>query len=114
MVTNLLGGTSPIGLTHEQWLALLANRTFDGLPAQQLGFWNFLTQPGGLSTEGYAFARDVFGRDLQVYNWNAADALEWFFADFAPGTQFFHLTGGYEALPTALAAAFEGAGGTMR
>lgn len=113
VVTNLLGGTSPIGLTHQQWLALLASKTFDGLPAQQLGFWNFLTQQGGLSTEGYAFARDVFGRDLQVYNWNAADALEWFFADFAPGTQFFHLTGGYETLPMALADAFEGAGGTI-
>jgi monoamine oxidase len=111
-VHNLIG-EDPTTLTHEQWLALFAARTFDGLPAQQLGFWNFLTQPGGMSSEAYAFVRDSLGHDLQISNWNAADALEWFFADFAPGTQVMHLPGGYEALPEALGDAFEAAGGTM-
>lgn len=59
-VTNLIG-TDPTTLDHADWLALFATMTFDGLPAQQLGFWNFLTQPGGLSSEGYAFARDALG-----------------------------------------------------
>lgn len=112
VVKNLIG-EDPTTLTHDQWMTLFASKTFDGLPAQQLGFWNFLTQAGGLSTEGYAFARDIFGHDIPVYNWNAADALEWFFADFAPGTSFLHLPGGYETLPISLADAFGDAGGTV-
>ena len=114
VVTNLLGGTSPIGLTHPRWLALLASKTFDGLPARRLRLWYFLTQQGGLSTEGYAFARDVFGRDLQVYNWNAADALEWCCAKFAASDTVLpsdrRLS---DAADEALADAFEGAGGTI-
>jgi len=112
-VVQKLIGTDPTTLTHAEWQKLFATQTFDGLPAQQLGFWNFLTQAGGMSTEAYAFVRDSLGHDLQISNWNAADALEWFFADFASGTEFFHLTAGYEALPIALADAFDVAGGTV-
>ena len=112
VVTNLIG-TDPTTLDHADWLSLFAKETFDGFPAQQLGFWNLLTQPGGLSSEGYAFARDTIGHHFPFANSNAADALEWFFADFAPNMQYLCLPDGYETLPESLAQAFESAGGTI-
>ncbi len=111
-VTNLIG-TDPTTLDHADWRALFANKTFEGLPAHQLGFWNFLTQPGGLSSEGYAFARDAFGHYFPLANSNAADALELFFAEFVPESPYLCLPDGYETLPASLANGFATAGGTI-
>jgi monoamine oxidase len=111
-VTNLIGA-DPTTLDHADWQALFARKTFDGLPAHQLGFWNFLTQPGGLSSEGYAFARDTLGHYFPLANSNAADVLEGFFAEFVPQTPYLCLPDGYETLPASLAEGFESAGGTI-
>jgi monoamine oxidase len=112
VVANLIGA-DPAMLDHAGWRSQLAGVTIDGLPAQDAGFWNFLTQPGGLSFEGYAFARDAMGHHFPFTNSNAADALEWFFADFAPDVQFLTLPDGYERLPESLASSFEASGGTL-
>jgi monoamine oxidase len=98
-------------LTEAQWFDVFAKLRVDGLYLDRIGFWNFLAQV--LTPEGYAFARDSMGHDFPVENWNAADTLMWFFADFAPGTTYLTLQGGYETLPATLADAYTAAGGEI-
>jgi hypothetical protein len=82
-----------------------------GTPLRDVGFWNYLATI--LSPEGFAYVQDTMGHDFPVENLNALDMLEWFFADFAPGTTDTTLAGGYDQLPIAIAERFEAAGGQL-
>ncbi len=98
-------------MTHADWLEVARHRLVLGSPLRDIGFWNYLATI--LSAEGFAFVRDTMGHDFPVGNYNALDMLEWFFADFAPGTTDTTLVGGYDELPITIAAQFEAAGGQL-
>ncbi len=98
-------------MTHADWLAVGARTKVLGTPLHEVGFWNYLATI--LSAEGFSYVQDTMGHDFPVENFNALDMLEWFFADFAPGTTDTTLAGGYDQLPIAIAERFEAAGGQL-
>ncbi|MCA1782034.1 MAG: FAD-dependent oxidoreductase, partial [Intrasporangiaceae bacterium] len=98
-------------MTHADWLQVGRHTRVLGTPLRDIGFWNYLATI--LSAEGFAYVQDTMGHDFPVENFNALDMLEWFFADFAPGTTDTTLAGGYDQLPTAIAERFEAAGGQL-
>jgi lysine 2-monooxygenase len=75
------------------------------------GFWNLLLSE--LSDQAYRLIRDAGGYETIVNNWNAAEAIPFLLADFAPGTTYYALSKGFEALPLTLAHAFQSAGGEL-
>jgi monoamine oxidase len=75
------------------------------------GFWNLLLSE--LSDQAYRLIRDAGGYDTIVNNWNAAEAIPFLLADFAPDAKYYRLVEGFEALPLALAADFQAAGGDI-
>jgi monoamine oxidase len=84
---------------------------FDEHPLYEQGFWNLLRRV--LSNEGYAFAMDASGYDSLMSNWNAADALPFLLADFAPGVKYLRLVNGYDEVPQQVAGLFQEAGGSV-
>lgn len=98
-------------LTADQWRDVQANYQFHGRHLWELGFWNLLHQV--MSSEAFKFVLEAGGYDTTVTNWNAAEALPWYLADFGPEVVYRTLDDGMEALPLAVAAAFEAAGGTI-
>jgi lysine 2-monooxygenase len=75
------------------------------------GFWNLLLSE--LSDQAYRLIRDAGGYETIVNNWNAAEAIPFLLADFAPGSTYYRLVKGFEALPQALADAFIKGGGQI-
>ena len=41
-----------------------------------------------MSAEAYQFVVDASGYDTTVSNWNAADAIPWFLADFGADVKY--------------------------
>ena len=78
---------------------------------QDKGFWNLLLDE--YSEEAYHLIREAGGYDTIVNNWSTAEAIPFLLADFAPGSQYFALNEGFQALPLRLAAEFEKAGGQI-
>lgn len=106
--TILPGATE---LTDEQWRDVQANYTFQGRHLWELGFWNLLHTV--MSSEAFAYVLDAGGYDTTVTNWNAAEALPWYLADFGPDAVYLTLDDGMEALPLRVADAFVEAGGSI-
>ena len=64
-----------------------------------LGFWNLLQH--FLSSEAFLLVHDALGYESIFANWNAAEAIPWFLADFGVG--YFTLEGGMATVPEILA-----------
>lgn len=75
------------------------------------GFWNLLLSE--LSDQAYRLIRDAGGYETIVNNWNAAEAIPFLLADFAPGSTYYRLVKGFETLPQVLADAFTKDGGQI-
>ena len=73
------------------------------------GFWNLLLDE--LSTEAYLLLREAGGYDNIFNNWNAAEAIPFFLANFAPGLVYYALNDGFQSLPLRTAEAFRKEGG---
>ncbi|HEY9657843.1 MAG TPA: FAD-dependent oxidoreductase, partial [Allocoleopsis sp.] len=78
---------------------------------RNIGFWNLLLHE--LSDQAYQLLRDVGGYESIVSNWNAADAIPFVLADFAPDARYYRLKKGYQELPRALSEDFKAAGGKI-
>lgn len=87
-------------LTPEEWTERKRTFKFDGIHLYKLGFWNLLERI--LTTEGYQYATNGQGYDTFLSNWNAADALEFLYADFGPNVSYRYLHAGYQELPVRL------------
>lgn len=114
LVVNALDQILPNATTiaAEQWPEVRRTATFAGRPLYEQGLWNLLSRV--LTHEGYTFAMDGSGYDSLTSNWNAADALPFLLADFAPTVTYHRIVAGYEAVPQALAERIAGAGGEVR
>ncbi|HEX5726584.1 MAG TPA: NAD(P)/FAD-dependent oxidoreductase [Longimicrobiaceae bacterium] len=94
-------------LTQDEWNEV---EVLNGEKLYKLGFWNLLYEV--LSSEAYQFMDDAGGYYTNVANSNAVLSLPVF--EFGPNVKYLTLVDGYEALPRALASAFQAAGGTVR
>src|SRR5205823_1043031 len=82
-----------------------------GWPIYMWGFWNYLYS--SLSPEAYSLVADASGYDTIVNNWNAADAIPWFLADFGDGVTYQFPPAGMQAFPDRIAERFVNGGGTI-
>jgi monoamine oxidase len=98
-------------LTAEQWQDVKKNYSFDGKPLYNSGFWNVLHTV--MSSEAYKLVFDAGGYATTISNWNAAEAMAWYLADFGPTAKYMTLEDGYEALPRNLAEAYRNSGGQI-
>ncbi len=83
----------------------------DGLPLYQQGFWDVLIQV--MSYEAYRFEQDAGGYLTTLSNWNAADAIPWFLADFNPQATYRGFAQGYRQVVVNMAQLFTNAGGNI-
>lgn len=98
------GGEWPEGLNPEG--------LYQGRPLESWDFWNLMHTV--LSTEGYYCALDGAGiGNGTVGRWNAAEAIPWFLAEFAPGCEYRVINGGFDRVSTALAQEFQACGGRV-
>ncbi len=98
-------------LTSAQWEKVKRTYLFNGQPLYELGFWNLLHQVMG--AEAYQLVLDAGGYATAISNWNAAEALPWFMADFGPAAEYHTIVDGMERLPRTLADRFTTAGGAL-
>jgi len=85
--------------------------TFLGRPLNEWGFWNALYRV--MSAEAYQFVIDASGYDTTVSNWNAADAIPWFLADFGASVVYKFPRQGMQSIPDGIRGLFEGLGGSV-
>ncbi|HEX3466450.1 MAG TPA: NAD(P)/FAD-dependent oxidoreductase [Candidatus Elarobacter sp.] len=109
---KIVPGITKSGLTPQQRRDLAQARVFLGRPLYEWGFWNALARV--LSFEAYQFVADASGYDTTVSNWNAADAIPWFLADFGSGSKYLFPSGGMQGFPDGIRRSFEEQGGEVR
>jgi monoamine oxidase len=98
--------------TARDWQNIRERGTLDGVPLYQLGFWNTLMR--ALSMEAISLGIDARGYDHPTYNWNAVEAMIFFYSDYAQDVQYRTPVAGYMEVPVQLAREFQAAGGEIR
>ncbi len=88
--------------SREDWDKIKPELTWGGSRLWDIGFWNLMSDVR--SPETYAYVTDAFGYFSLASNWNAAEALQFFYLDFRPNITYHTLRQGYEALPQAIEA----------
>ncbi|HEX5736474.1 MAG TPA: FAD-dependent oxidoreductase [Blastocatellia bacterium] len=63
------------------WYYIKEEGIYQGLHLYSIGFWNLLQH--FLSNEAYVMVHEVLSLESILGNWNAAEAIPWFLADFA-------------------------------
>ena len=96
-------------LAPEKRLAKTYASSFHGRPLNEWGFWNALYRV--MSAEAYQFVVDASGYDTTMSNWNAADAIPWFLADFGATVTYKFPRQGMQSIPDGIRDLFEGLGG---
>lgn len=84
-------------LTRAQQMQRVREVSYRERPLYQWGFWNALYR--AMSPEAYQLVVDASGYDTTVSNWNAADAIPWFLADFGASVKYLYPRQGMQALP---------------
>ncbi len=82
-----------------------------GRPLSEWGFWNVLFRV--MSAEAYQFVVDASGYDTTVSNWNAADAIPWFLADFGADVKYLYPREGMQSFPDGIRKRFADLGGAI-
>jgi monoamine oxidase len=89
----------------EKRLAKTYASSFYGRKLNEWGFWNALYRV--MSAEAYQFVVDASGYDTTVSNWNAADAIPWFLADFGATVEYLYPREGMQSIPDGIRKLFE-------
>ena len=98
-------------LTAAQWARIKREYRWNGQHLYDLGFWNVLLRV--MSSEAFQLVRDDGGYTASLTNWNTAEAMPWYLADFNPSSSYLRVTEGYQLLPLTLAKQFEEGGGSI-
>lgn len=98
-------------LNAEQWQAVKETTTFNGRHLWELGFWNLLHEV--MSSEAFKLLQDAGGYNTTMTNWNAAEAIPWYLADFGPDATYRTVTDGMESIPLGVARRFTDLGGQI-
>jgi hypothetical protein len=88
----------------ETWYYVKEEGTYQGLHLYQIGFWNLLQH--FLSNEAYVMVHDILSLESILGNWNAAEAIPWFLADFQ-NDQYEMVPGGLSQVAEKLEGAIE-------
>jgi hypothetical protein len=99
-------------IPHSEWREKKQTLEFDGRKLYEQGFWNVLSRV--MSTEAYEFVRQAGGYETTLSNWNAADAVPWYLADFGPQAKYIGFLDGFESVPLKLRDEFVKAGGDLQ
>jgi len=110
-IEQIVPGITAAGLSEEQRIEMSHRASFAGKPLYQQGFWQVLSRV--ISSEAYQFALDAGGYESTIHNWNAADAIPWFLADFGLDPVYKGFKKGFQQVPLTLAARFEQRGGEV-
>ncbi|MDQ2770950.1 MAG: FAD-dependent oxidoreductase [Bacteroidota bacterium] len=111
-IEQLVPGITDPALTSEERQQMAQAATFAGRPLYEQGFWNVLLRI--ISPEAFQLGVDAGGYSSTLGNWNAADAIPWFLADFGVTPKYRAFCEGFQQVPLALAALFEEAQGDLR
>ena len=111
-IEQIVPGITDVNLSYEERLNMTAKAYYNEVPLYKWGFWNVLYQV--ISGEAYQFCVDSGGYNSIMVNWNAADAIPWFLADFGIDPEYKGFTNGFQQVPIELANFFEQAGGEVR
>lgn len=111
-IEQIVPGITAPDLSDQQRRDLARTATFAGRPLYQQGFWNVLLRV--LSAEAYQLGVDAGGYQSTLSNWNAADALPWYLADFGIQPAYLGFKQGFDQVPKALADLFRTEGGDVR
>lgn len=99
-------------MTKMDWRFIKRHGQVDGIPLRNTGFWNLLHH--WLGNEGFLLVQDGLGYESIVSNWNAAEAVPWFVADFASDQPFVMIRGGFGLLVAELSKLISGKGGKIQ
>jgi monoamine oxidase len=108
-INQIVPGITASGLTEEQRREMAQNAKFAGAPLYKQGFWNVLSRI--ISGEAYQFGVDSGGYQTTLSNWNAADAIPWFLADFGIDPIYKGFSNGFQQVPLTIESRFRKAGG---
>lgn len=111
-IEQIVPGITDPNLNDHQRRELARNGSFAGQPLYQQGFWNVLLRV--ISAEAYQLGVDAGGYESTLTNWNAADALPWYLADFGIKPAYLAFKEGFDQVPKALADLFVADGGDVR
>lgn len=84
---------------NETWYYIKEYGVYQGLHLYSIGFWNLLQH--FLSNEAFIMVHDVLSLESILGNWNAAEAIPWFLADFS-SDQFDMVPGGLSLVASEL------------
>ena len=110
-IEQIVPGITDPNLDYQERLKRTSEASFAGVPLFKWGFWNVLYRV--ISGEAYQFSLDSGGYDSILVNWNAADAIPWFLADFGIKPDYRGFTNGFQQVPIELANLFTAGGGTI-
>lgn len=111
-IEQIVPGITRPGLTEEQRRQMTQNASFGGERLYLQGFWNVLMRI--ISGEAYLLGTDAGGYNTTLTNWNAADAIPWFLADFGVDAKYKGFRKGFQQVPNTLAELFRQANGVIR
>jgi len=99
LAQGLTNDSDPQTITPDQWAFIKRHVKFHDRSLYEVGFWNLLQWY--LGSEAFLFLHDALGYESVLANWNAAEALPWFLADFVAAYRT--LGDGMDTLPITLA-----------
>jgi monoamine oxidase len=83
-------------MNKKDWALVKKHGQVENIPLRDTGFWNLLYHY--LGNEGFLLVHDALGYESIVSNWNAAEAVPWFVADFGGDQPYQVIKGGFGVL----------------
>ncbi|MFL5346184.1 MAG: flavin monoamine oxidase family protein [Hyalangium sp.] len=111
-IEQIVPGITAPGLTEQQRRLMTQNAEFAGEKLYKQGFWQVLARV--ISGEAYQLAIDAGGYQSTLNNWNAADAIPWYLADFGVDPVYQGFRRGFQQVPLAVAERFKMLGGEIK
>lgn len=111
-IEQIVPGITDPNLNDHERRKMAREARFDNVPLYKQGFWNVLSRV--MSGEAYQLGVDAGGYQSSFSNWNAADAIPWYLADFGIGAAYVACQKGYQEIPLKIAELFKRAGGEIR
>lgn len=103
-IEQIVPGITNPKLTEAERREMCQKAVFSGVPLYKQGFWNVLMRV--LSGEGYHLGLDAGGYESTLSNWNAADAIPWYLADFGVSPVYKGFKKGFQQVPLTIAKRF--------
>lgn len=110
-IEQIVPGITASGLNDYSRRAMARKAGFDDKPLHEQGFWNVLMRV--ISGEAYLLGVDAGGYQSTLMNWNAANAIPWFLADFGIDPHYQGFKCGFQEVPNTIAKRFQRQSGRL-